>query len=51
MQGEGYLMKSNGDKYEGLFSENLYEGEGTLYTSSGTTKAMWERGDIKYIIN
>ncbi len=51
MHGEGYMMKANGDKFEGFFIDNLYEGEGTLYTSEGNTKAMWEKGELKYVID
>jgi hypothetical protein len=50
MHGEGYMMKSNGDKYEGLFIDNFYEGEGILYTSKGVIRGIWEKGEIKYII-
>jgi hypothetical protein len=46
--GEGYLMFPNGDKYEGNFVDDEYEGEGILTYSDGrVVNAFWKKGEIK----
>lgn len=35
MQGKGILEFPNGDKYEGYFNENLFEGKGKMFIKSG----------------
>ena len=51
MNGDGFLMYTNGDKYEGSFVDDELEGEGTFISQISVTKAIWEKGKVKYIID
>jgi hypothetical protein len=46
--GEGFLMFLNGDKYEGHFIDDEYEGEGIFtYADGKVINAFWKKGEAK----
>ncbi len=45
--GEGLLLFPNGDRYEGYFLDDKFEGEGTLTLQSGEIKTgLWMDGEF-----
>jgi hypothetical protein len=47
MSGLGYYSFPNGERYEGMYFNNKFEGPGSYYRTSGPIHAIWSKGVVQ----